>query len=158
MPHFQPLHRSSQAFVFIPRSCNCFVFKTLKEGLADLGKIPNLFGPQTLIESIFQVLNSNSLFKSKLSLVWISKSCDLNPWSKVQILIFEMVQALDWISKSVDIFWIKSNLAAKIFKRNQNPFLISEPFWHSQLIWPGTSSRVWPPYFQSSNPLTAQAT
>jgi hypothetical protein len=56
----------------------------------------------------------NPSFESKLVLVWISKSFDLNPWTKVQILSFETVQTLDWISKSFEIFWIKSNSAAKI--------------------------------------------
>jgi hypothetical protein len=53
--------------------------KILEKPRVILGKIPKSFGPQTLLESIFQFLDLNSLSECKLSLVWISKSFDLNP-------------------------------------------------------------------------------
>jgi hypothetical protein len=59
-------------FIFIP--------KNPRKAEEILRKIPKSFGHQTLLKSIFQILDVNSLFKSKLSLVWFQ-----NPFESLHL-------------------------------------------------------------------------
>jgi hypothetical protein len=91
----------------------------------------------------------NPLFEAKLSLVWISKSFELNPWTKVQILIFGEVQTSVWLSKSIQIYFNSLNSNQNIQKWIQNLSLNSwaNLAWLADLAWP-----FWPGLFPPFEP------
>jgi hypothetical protein len=92
------------------------------------------------------------LFEPKLSLVWSSKSFDLDPSTKVQIIIFREVQTSDWISKSFEIY-------LNSFKSSSQNFENCFPVPILLLAQPPCSPSLFSLYFHSKlfDPLAFEA-